>query len=187
VSNYTVKQYKPRKQDVNESSAKNEVNRKFDERKTREVVVSDLTYVRVANTWHYICVLLDLHNREIIGYSAGKYKDATLVKAAFSKVEGKLDDIQIFHTDRGSEFKNQIIDEMLETFSIKRSLSAKGTPLDNAVAEATYKVIKTEFVNQANFENLEQLELELFDYVNWYNNIRIHGSLGYKTPASYAS
>ena len=139
----------------------------------------------MANTWHYICVLLDLSNREIIGYSAGANKTADLVKKAFQKVDGSLSDIKIFHTDRGSEFKNQAIDEMLKTFDIKRSLSAKGTPLDNAVAEATYKVLKTEFVNQMVFESLEHLNLELFDYVNWYNNIRIHGSLGYETPNSF--
>lgn len=185
VSNYTVKQYKVSKSEVNEEPIKNVVNREFNERLNREVVVSDLTYVRVANTWHYICVLLDLSNREIIGYSAGAHKTAELVKQAFLKIDGSLDKIKIFHTDRGSEFKNQVIDEILEMFEIKRSLSAKGTPLDNAVAEATYKVLKTEFTNQMHFESLEQLNLELFDYVNWYNNIRIHGSLGYITPVNF--
>jgi len=186
VSNYTTKQYKPKSQDSNEEEVKNEVNREFEREREREVVVSDLTYVRVGHTWHYICILIDLYNREIIGYSDSRNKDAQLVKKAFSKVQGPLDDISIFHTDRGSEFKNKIIDELLTEFDIKRSLSAKGTPYDNAVAEATYKVIKTEFINKSNFDSLEQLELELFDYVNWYNNIRIHGSLNYHTPASYA-
>lgn len=185
VSNYTVKLFKVSKSEVNEDPIKNEVNREFKERSYKEVVVSDLASVRVANTSHYICVLLDLSNREIIGYSAGAYKTAKLVKQAFLKVDGSLEKIKIFHTDRGSEFKNKVIDEMLETFSIKRSLSAKGTPLDNAVAEATYKVIKTEFSNQMHFEDLAHLELELFDYVHWYNNIRIHGSLGYETPVAY--
>jgi putative transposase len=74
---------------------------------------------------------------------------------------------------------------LLDTFKIERSLSQKGNPYDNAVAEATYKVIKTEFINQYSFETLEKLGRELFDYVNWYNNIRIHGSLDYKTPVEY--
>jgi len=50
-----------------------------------------------------------------------------------------------------------------------------GSPYDNAVAEATYKVIKTEFVNNNHFETIEELSLGLFEYVNWYNNSRIHG------------
>ena len=98
------------------------------------------------------------------------------------KVEGSLKDIEIFHTDRGNEFKNKLIEEVLETFEIKRSLSKKGCPYDNAVAEATFKVIKTEFAFNKVFGSLEELQMELFDYVNWYNNHRIHGSLNYKTP-----
>ena len=69
------------------------------------------------------------------------------------------------------EFDNHLIDEVLETFKIKRSLSTKGCPYDNAVAEATMKAMKTEFVKQMQFENLEQLETELFDYVIVYNNL----------------
>ena len=111
-------------------------------------------------------MLVDLFNREIIGYSSGPNKDAELVKKAFCTVKTNLSQIKIFHTDRGNEFKNQIIDEILDTFNIERSLSMKGCPYDNAVAEATYKVIKTEFVNQHLFETPEQLGYEFADYVN---------------------
>ena len=78
-----------------------------------------------------------------------------------------------------------MIDDVLKTFDIKRSLSAKGCPYDNAVAEATYKIIKTEFTYNKSFKNPEELNLELFDYVNWYNNVRIHGSLNYMTSVEY--
>ena len=84
-----------------------------------------------------------------------------------------------------NEFKNRIIDEVLATFNIDRSLSKKGCPYDNAVAEATYKIIKTEFAFNRIFESFEELETELFDYVNWYNNFRIHSSLDYLTPVEY--
>jgi putative transposase len=110
------------------------------------VVVSDLTYVRVHTKWHYICTILDLYNREIIGYSSGPNKDAALVRKAFASIDGNLNEIALFHTDRGNEFKNTIIEELLETFEIGRSLSMKGCPYNNAVAEATYKVMKTEFI-----------------------------------------
>ena len=135
--------------------------------------------------WNYICVLVDLFNREIIGYSAGPHKTAALVKQAFMAVNGSLEKINIFHTDRGNEFKNQLIEETLETSSITRSLSHKGCPYDNAVAEATFKIIKTEFVQNQTFTNLDVLKLQLADYVNWFNNHRIHSSLGYLTPAEY--
>ena len=86
--------------------------------------------------------------------SVGRNKIADLVKQAFQSVKGNLKDIQIFHTDRGYEFKNQTIDETLKAFEIQRSLSHKGCPYDNAVAEATFKIIKTEFVRNQTFNSL---------------------------------
>ena len=185
ISKYTIKQYKVYKSKVNNEKIKNVVNREFDNRKNLEVVVSDLTYVNVDGKWNYICLILDLFNREIVGYAAGRKKDAALVYKALARINEPLDSIEIFHTDRGSEFKNRLIDDLLRGFNIKRSLSKKGCPYDNAVAEATYKIIKTEFAFNKIFTGLKELELELFEYINWYNNKRIHGSLNYLTPIEY--
>ena len=185
VSKYTMAQFKPQKSKVNEDVTTNTLNCEFDNREELEVVVSDLTYVRVGQKWHYICVLIDLFNREIIGYSSGPNKTAELVTRASRSVRTNLHRLKLFHTDRGSEFKNKSIDEALDTFGIERSLSAKGTPYDNAVAEAAFKTLKTEFILYEQFASQEALDLGLFDYVNWYNNVRIHGSLGYQTPAEY--
>lgn len=146
VSNYTTAQFKPHKNTCNESKTENILNRQFRGQAYRNVVVSDLTYVRVGKEWNYICILVDLFNREIIGCSAGRHKTAGLVKEAFQSVKGSLRDICLFHTDRGNEFKNKIVEELLEAFDMKRSLSHKGCPYDNAVAEAAFKIIKTEFV-----------------------------------------
>jgi len=185
VSKYTARRSKSRKNRVNEEAKPNIVNREFDGRAVLEVVVSDLTYVRVGGKWHYVCLLLDLAAREIIGFAAGRNKDAKLVRTAFYRVKGDLRNIQIFHTDRGSEFKNEIVDSIIAAFGMERSLSAKGTPHDNAVAESMYNALKTEMVFGENFDTLDDLELSLFEYVNWYNNRRLHGSLGYQTPAEY--
>ena len=183
VSKYTVAQFKVSKSSVNESEIGNVLNRDFDSHNPLEVIVSDLTYVRVEQNWHYICILIDLYNREIIGHSAGPNKDAALVHRAFSTVKYDLHELEIFHTDRGKEFDNALIDEALETFGIERSLSDKGSPYDNAVAEATFKSIKTEFIYGSVFSCQQELDLELFDYVNWFNNI--HGSLNYQSPVEY--
>jgi len=185
VSNYTIKQYKDYKEACNNDDIPNVINRQFNNRKRLEVIISDLTYVRVAGKWCYVCLILDLFNREIIGYSASSHKDATLVSKAFQSIKYDLDIVEVFHSDRGLEFDNKLIDEVLDTFNITRSLSAKGCQYDNAVAEAGFKVVKTEFAFNRIFNSLEELERELFDYVNWYNNIRIHGSLNYLTPVAY--
>ena len=184
-SAYTRRKYKNPNKKVNESAAPNLLDRQFNGQEYLAAVVSDLTYVRVGQKWHYICILLDLHNREIIGYSSGAHKDAILVHVAFASLKVNLGRIQMFHTDRGSEFDNSLIDEVLDTFGINRSLSFKGCPYDNAVAEATFKLIKTEFVNRRFFATSQQLAVELMDYVHWFNTIRIHGSLGYVSPVQF--
>ncbi|WP_128102222.1 IS3 family transposase [Paenibacillus sp. DCT19] len=97
-----------------------------------------------------------------------------MVSRAFAMREGNLSQIQLFHTDCGSEFKNHKINQLLGTFGIGRSLSKKGCPYDNTVAKATYTVIKTELIYRMEFRKLRQLELQFYDYVNWINNHRVH-------------
>jgi transposase InsO family protein len=184
-SKYAKPSYKPMATRPNEEMVSNVLNREFEVDKEMSVLVSDLTYVRVGRRWNYVCFLIDLFNREIVGWSVGAQKDAPLVQRAFDSVSYPLENVDIFHTDRGSEFKNVEIDELLCSNEIQRSLSQKGNPYDNAVAEATFKILKTELINGKDYETLDQLSLELFDYVNWYNNIRIHSTLGYLSPVAY--
>lgn len=186
ISKYTLRQSPKKKSDtVNNDEVANVVARNFDNRKKYEVVVSDLTYVKVGGKWHYICLLLDLCGRKILGSAAGNQKNAKLVETAFYTIQTDLRNISLFHTDRGSEFKNKLIEDILDAFGIARSLSAKGTPHDNAVAESMYNIIKTELIFGKEFADLDELKLHLFDYVNWYNNVRIHGSLDYMTPVEW--
>jgi transposase InsO family protein len=182
VSKYTIRNKKKKISPVNNDKVGNIVNREYDNRKKYEVVVSDLTYIKIGGKQHYLCLLLDLCGRKILGSAVGDKKDAKLVESAFYTVQSDLRLISIFHTDRGSEFKNKIIEQILDVFGIERSLSKKGTPYDNAVAEAMNSVIKTEFIFDKEFADLAEFKLHWFDYVNWYNNVRIHGSLDYMTP-----
>src|SRR5699024_8921965 len=123
-------------------------------------------------------LLVDQANREIIGYSAGHNKDASLIEKALLRCRYSLKDIKVFHSDRGKEYDNIKIDNILEAFEIERSLSRKGKTYDNAVSEAMNKVLKVEFIYQNKYESINELELQLAEYIYWYNHIRIHGSLG---------
>jgi putative transposase len=185
VSAYTRKKYRVHASRVNEAPVPNLIDRQFSDRLPRACVVSNLTYVCVGAHWAYICMLLDLGAKEIIGHSAGAHKNAELVHQAFASVKGNLFEIQIFHTDHGSEFNNMLVDEILGCFRIQRSLSMKSCPYDNAVAESIFRLIKKEFVSSRRFGTLEQLRLELADYIHWFNNIRIHGTLGYRSPVEF--
>lgn len=186
-SNYTKAKFRQHNASVNHSPIGNQLklNRAFSNREPLEAIITDLTYVRVGAKWHYVCFIIDLFNREIIGHSCGPNKDAQLVKRAFQRIGYPLTKVQLVHTNRGKEFDNQTIEEILTTFEIERSLSKKGCPYDNAVAESTYKSFKVEFVYPTKFETLAELQLQVFDYVNWWNHLRIHGALGYETPVGY--
>ena len=103
VSSYTVKQYKIHRSSCNNDDVNNELNRQFNQEKRINVVVSDLTYVNVAGKWNYICLMLNLYNRESVGYAAGEHKDAKLVRKALYSIKYDLRKISLFHTDYAEE------------------------------------------------------------------------------------
>lgn len=185
ASCYSKARFRPRPSKPNEAETPNVLNREFDGRAPRTHVVGDLTYVRVPGAWCYVCLLIDLYNREIVGHAAGARKDANLVKAAFATVAFPLFDIEVFHSDRGSEFDNAALDELFEAFGIARSLPKKGCPFDNAVDESTNKTLKAEFVYREQFSSLHDLQAKLNDYVWWYNHERMHSTLGYMSPVEF--
>lgn len=185
VSAYANAKFKLSRSSAGEADVPNIVNREFDGRSSRTHVVSDLAYVRVGARWCYVCLLIDLHNREIVGHAADERKDAGLVKSAFATLSFPLDDIEVFHTDRGPELNNAAIDELLDVFEIKRSLSAKGCPYDNSVDESTSKILKAEFVYRERFSTLRELQAELSDCVNRHNSFRLHSTLGYISSVEF--
>lgn len=160
VSAYGRKRFKVHPGAVNEADVPNVVARGFGGRAPRTHICSDLTYVRVGASWNYVCLLVDLYNREIVGHSAGPRKDARLVKSAFATLSFPISDIEVFHTDRGSEF-------------------------DNAVDESTNRILKAELVHRETFGTTRELRAKLSDYVHWYNNFRIHSTLGYMSPVEF--
>ena len=148
-------------------------------------LASDLTYVRVGGDWAYVCLLVDLADRGIVGHSAGRTRDASLVLGAFATLDFPLTDVQVFHTDRGGGFDNTRIDELLDVFGIKGSLSRKGNPYDNAVVESTNRLLKKELVYRNSYATIEQLRRGPDDYVWWSDNQRLHSTLGYRSPKEF--
>lgn len=146
TSAYARRTFKPHKTRVNEARLANILDREFDGYEPRTHLASDLTYVRVGGKWAYVCLLIDLANRSIAGHSADTSRTADLVMAAFATLDFPLTEVEVFHTDRGSEFDNAKIDELLDVFDIRRSLSRKGNPYDNAVVESTNRLLKKELI-----------------------------------------
>jgi putative transposase len=185
VSNYTRTKFKPANTDSTECEHINIVNQEFDNSDEREVIVTDTTYVWIDDKWHYLCVMLDLCGRHLSGYAVDSSKDATLAQRALLSMKCDYRDIGILHSDKGSEFVNKLIDKTLRAFDILRSTSGKGNVFDNSVAESMFKTIKTESLKNKVFHSLEEFDQYFAKWVDWYNNKRIHSSLGYLTPEEF--
>lgn len=166
-SSYSGRAPKGGDRPVRPPSAENVLARSFGGRASRTHVASDLAYVRAGGSWRCARLLVDPCSREIVGCSCGRRKDARLVKAAFSNAAFPLTDIEVFHSDRGSELCNGEIDALLPAFGIERSVSRPGNPYDNAVVESANRVLKRELVRGRAFAPEERLRTELFDWVNW--------------------
>ena len=132
-----------------------------------------------------MCLLAGLANRGIVGHSAGRTRDASLVLGAFATLDFPLTDVQVFHTDRGGEFDNTRIDDLLDVFDIKRSLSRKGNPYDNAVVESTNRLLKKELVYRNHYATVGQLRRGPDGYVWWSDDQRLHSTLGYRSPKEF--
>ena len=185
TSAYARRRSEPHKTRADEARLANLLDREFDGYAPHTHLASDLTYVRVGNGRAYVCLPAGLANRGIAGHSVGRARDAGLVLGAFATLDFPLTDVQVFHTDRGSEFDNTRIDELLDVFGIKRSLSRKGNPYDNAVVEPTNRLLKKELVYRNSYATIEQPGRDPDDYVWQSDNQRLHSTPGYRSPKEF--
>ena len=185
TSAYVRRRFKPHRTRADEARLANLLDREFDGYEPRTHLAGDLTCVRVGGKWAYVCLLIDLANRSIAGHSADTSRTADLVMAAFATLDFPLTEVEVFHTDRGGGFDNAKIDELLDVFDIRRSLSRKGDPYGNAVVESTNRLLKKELIYRNHYTSLEQLRSDLNDYVWWSDNQRLHSTLGYRSPKEF--
>ena len=141
--------------------------------------------MRVGGEWAYVCLLIGLANRGIAGHGADTGRAADLVMAAFATLDFPLTGVEVFRTDRGGGFGNARIDELLDVFDIRGSLSGKGDPYDNAVVESTNRLLKKGLIYRNHYTSLEQLRSDPDDYVWWSDNQRLHSTLGYRSPNEF--
>ena len=145
--------YRPRPARPNDDPAPDILAREFNGYAPRTHLASDPAYVRVGSSWAYVCLPGDLASRQIAGHSVGVGHDADLVPAAFAALRFPLDEIEVFHTDRGGGFTGERIERMLDVFGITRSLSRPGNPYDNAVVESTNRLVKKELIHRNVYTN----------------------------------
>jgi len=163
----------------------NHLRQEFNQKAPNLVWASDFTYIKVNGVFFYLCIIMDLFSRKIIGWNLSNKHDVNLTISAFRKAYQSRDAHYglIFHSDRGSEYTAFSFRQLLDSLNVVQSFSKKGYPFDNACCESFFKFLKKERTNRRTYRNLEDLRLDIFDYIEgFYNNKRPHGSLGYLTP-----
>jgi len=166
---------------------RNHLNRNFTPEALNEVWVSDITYIKTASGWLYLTTIIDLYDRQVIGWSLSTrlYTNQTIIpawKMALSK--RKITEPLLFHSDRGIQYASIEFRKLINKNTlITQSMSRKANCWDNAVAESFFKTLKVEMVYHHNFKTTQEAKLAVFEYIEvWYNRKRLHSSLGYKTP-----
>ena len=188
LKSITVKKYnhacKSKTDDTKEYP--NLLEQDFFAEKPSEKWVGDITYIYTKETsWTYLAIVMDLFDLKVIGWSYGMNMTDDLVIEALNKaiVNRGLNKDGIFHSDRGSQYTSNDYEELLTTLNIRHSYSKKGYPYDNASMESFNAILKKEEVNVNNYETFNEAKLAIFEFIeSWYNNQRIHSTIGYITP-----
>jgi transposase InsO family protein len=149
---------------------------------------SDITYIRTAQGWIYLAVVIDLYSRKIVGWSTSDSLETELCLKALKMAllrRGAPKEL-IHHSDRGVQYTSFLYRLLLKQNGITPSMSAPGNCYDNAVVESFFHTLKVECVYQFDFETRNEARREISDYIEgFYNCLRRHSALDYLNPSEY--
>lgn len=152
-----------------------------------EVWAGDMTYLRTDEAAFYMAVVLDLCTRKVVGWTFSRSHDAELVRSALNLAihnEQRHPNL-IFHSDQGSEYRSDLYLEALAQSGITSSMSRSGTPTDNAYVESFFKTLKNELIHLFKFKTVIECAARIVDYLDFYNERRLHSGLNYLSPKQY--
>jgi transposase InsO family protein len=154
-----------------------------------EVIVGDITYIRLADgSFCYLAIFQDKFTRRIVGWALSARMTVQLVLDAFQMARRRalIKRNAIIHTDRGSQYASVEYRRLLYICGFRQSMSRKGNCYDNAQAESFFSRFKAELIEDGIFESLEEARTEIFSFIDgYYNRIRLHSGLGYKSPLEF--
>jgi putative transposase len=168
--------------------ARNLVARNFKVAAPNRVWASDVTYILTADGWLFLAVLVDLHSRRVVGWALGDRNNESLTLAALRMaIEHRSPRPGLLHhSDRGTTYASSEYQDVLRRHGMRVSMSRRGNCWDNAVVESFFSSLKTECPELSVPLSRNHARRVVFEYIEcFYNPVRKHSYLGYKSPAAF--
>jgi len=174
--------------DLSGHPAENLLARNFTPEAPNRVWTGDITYIQPGQGWLYLAIVLDLFNREVVGWSIKPRMTADIVTDALTMAwfRRKPGTGVIFHSDRGSQYASQAMTARLIEYGMTASMSRKGNCWDNTPSESFFNSLKNARVHGTIYTTRADAEADLFQYIEvFYNRSRRHSTLGYNSPVRF--
>jgi transposase InsO family protein len=168
--------------------APNLLKRNFKSSQPNEIWVSDITYIPTGEGWLYLAIIKDLCLKKIVGYAYGERIDTRLTLDALHMAVRRQKPKQglIFHSDRGIQYASSAFRKALDSYGFRQSMSRKGDPYDNAVAENFFSCLKCECIHLQQFASRNAAKSAIFHYIEaFYNSFRPHSGIGWMSPKAF--
>ena len=165
----------------------NRVQQQFKTTAPNQIWVGDVTCFRFRDTNYYICAIIDLYARLVVGYKVSRNCSTQLTKSTFKNAfesRGKPQNL-MFHSDRGGNYISYTYREYLASLKVEQSFSRSGVPYDNAVIESFFSNMKREELYRTKYRSEKEFKAAVNTYMLFYNNQRPHKNNLYKTPADW--
>jgi putative transposase len=165
------------------------VERDFSAQGPNRLWVADLSYLRSWEGNLFFAFVIDAFSRKVIGWQLAPHMRTDLVldalRMALAQREGGADVELVHHSDRGSQYTSIDYTQTLDDHGVLASVGSVGDAYDNAMAESFVDSFKTELITDRSWRSRSQLELAVVEYIAWFNNDRLHESLGDISPVEF--
>ena len=165
------------------------VERDFHADSADELWITDVTYIPTDEGWLYLCMILDVFSRRILGWSMAEHLRTKLCLDALEAVgmmRGRRSFVgTVLHSDHGCQFTSETFKRRCDGMGVVQSMGSVGDSYDNCMMESAFGSLKRELVYEMHFATREEARRALFEWIIWYNNERLHSSIRYMSPAEF--
>jgi len=163
------------------------VDRNFVASRPNQLWVADITFVPTASGFLYLAVVLDAWSRKIVGWSMANHLRAELVLDALEMAIGqRRPDGVIHHSDQGSQYTSLAFGNRCKEAGVRPSMGSVGDAYDNAMCEIFFATLECELLDRRRFTSQAEARMACFSFIEgWYNPVRLHSALGYRSPRAY--